>query len=456
MPNLEHLEILKQGVEAWNEWRRLNPYIHPYLTDADLTGVDLSGANFRLAELGRMNLSGVNMCRVNLIGAILNGSNLSGADLTHAMLQGATLTSVDLSHAKLSYADLSYAKIQSPYLRGADFTNSYWQGTSLAAADLSEAIGLENVTHQTPSTVGVDTLFMSAGKLPEAFLRGCGVPEPFVVQLPALVASLEPIQFYSCFISYASKDQEFAERLYADLQAKGVRVWFAPHDLPIGARIRPAIDESIRVHDKLLLVLSESSVSSQWVEQEVESALAKEREQEGRTVLFPIRIDGAVMDSKAGWPALLKNTRNVGDFTRWKDHDSYQKALERLLRDLKAEETIKPSYLTPDSLERRAVISPRDTTLEEWHRVEESIVQAAKRNGISLEERVACGLLINQLHEAGKISDAVREAFFLLSKWHRMIAFDSFSAVEPGHAITFVNKARELQKALAVDTPPLP
>jgi uncharacterized protein YjbI with pentapeptide repeats len=336
MPSLEHLEILKQGVEAWNEWRKLNPYIRPYLTDADLSGADLGGAYLRHAELGRMNLNGVNLSRADLIGAILNGSNLSGADLSHAMLQGATLTSVNLSHANLSHADLSYAKIQSPYLRGADFTNSYWQGTSLAAADVSEAIGLENVTHQTPSTVGVDTLYMSAGKIPEAFLRGCGIPEPFIVQLPALVASLEPIQFYSCFISYSSKDQQFAERLHADLQARGVRVWFAPHDLPIGARIRPAIDESIRVHDKLLLVLSEYSVTSQWVEQEVETALAKEREQEGRAVLFPIRIDDTVMESKAGWPALLKNTRNVGDFTRWKDHDSYQKAFERLLRDLKA------------------------------------------------------------------------------------------------------------------------
>jgi hypothetical protein len=84
-------------------------------------------------------------------------------------------------------------------------------------------------------------------------------------------------------------------------------------------------------------VLSEASVSSQWVEQEVETALSREREPEGGTILFPIRIDDAVMEIKSGWPALLKNTRNVGDFTDWKNHDSYQKAFDRLLRDLKAE-----------------------------------------------------------------------------------------------------------------------
>jgi hypothetical protein len=198
--------------------------------------------------------------------------------------------------------------------------------------------GLESIKHQGPSMISVDTIYNSKGNIPEKFLRGCGLPESFITQIPALVAAMQPIQFYSCFISYSSKDQEFAERLHADLQAKGVRVWFAPHDLPIGARIRPSIDESIRIHDKLLLVLSEHSISSQWVEQEVETALSREREQGGKTILFPVRLDDAVMRSSAGWPALLKNTRNVGDFTNWKDHDSYRKAFARLLRDLKAEE----------------------------------------------------------------------------------------------------------------------
>jgi hypothetical protein len=38
------------------------------------------------------------------------------------------------------------------------------------------------------------------------------------------------------------------------------------------------------------------------------------------------------------WPALVKNTRNIGDFRKWKNHDLYSKAFDRLLWDLKAEE----------------------------------------------------------------------------------------------------------------------
>jgi hypothetical protein len=84
------------------------------------------------------------------------------------------------------------------------------------------------------------------------------------------------------------------------------------------------------------LVLSEHSVNSQWVEQEVETALGREREQPDSTVLFPVRLDDAVFGVKKGWPSLVSNTRNIGDFRGWKDHDNYQKSFERLLNDLKA------------------------------------------------------------------------------------------------------------------------
>jgi len=121
--------------------------------------------------------------------------------------------------------------------------------------------GLETCIHGGPSTVDHRTLIRS-GKLPDVFLRGCGFPDSFIEHLPGLIGSLDPIQFYSCFISYSTKDDEFAHRLHADLQAKGIRCWFAPEDLKIGEEFRTRIDEVIRIHDKLLLILSESSVNS--------------------------------------------------------------------------------------------------------------------------------------------------------------------------------------------------
>jgi hypothetical protein len=41
------------------------------------------------------------------------------------------------------------------------------------------------------------------------------------------------------------------------------------------------------------------------------------------------------METTEAWAGKLRDNRNIGDFRRWKDHDAYQKALERVLRDLK-------------------------------------------------------------------------------------------------------------------------
>src|SRR5580700_10107818 len=65
-------------------------------------------------------------------------------------------------------------------------------------------------------------------------------------------------------------------RVYGDLQNKNVRCWYSPEDLKIGDRFQERIEESIRLHDKLLIVLSEASVSSAWVEREVHAARERE------------------------------------------------------------------------------------------------------------------------------------------------------------------------------------
>jgi hypothetical protein len=191
---------------------------------------------------------------------------------------------------------------------------------------------LDTCTHRGPSVLDHRTLQRS-GRLPLAFLRGCGLPDRLIESLPSLLE--EAIQYYSCFISYSSKDEAFAKRLHADLQNNGVRCWFAPEDMKIGDKFRQRIDEAIHFHERLLLILSETSVSSTWVEKDVETAFEKEQ-REKRTVLFPVRLDDAVMECHTGWSADIRRTRHIGDLRRWKDHDAYQQAFERVLRDLKA------------------------------------------------------------------------------------------------------------------------
>jgi hypothetical protein len=295
MANDEHVAMLKKGVTAWNKWRLKNPHIRP----------DLTGANL--------------FCR-NLKGANLSGAHLGGADLRQANLIEADLGGADLDGARLNRANLTEAM-----MAGADLREGYLLETVLGNTTLSEVNGLDQCHHLGPSIIDFKTL-ENSGPLPVAFLRGVGLPDNVIDYLPSLLNTA--IQHYSCFISYSSKDQTFAHRLHVDLQNKGVRCWFAPHDMPIGAKIIDAIDEAIRVRDKVLLILSEGAVASDWVEGEVTRALDEERTRK-QLVLFPVRIDDAVMHTSEGWARLLRGQRNIGDFTRWKEHDSYQSVYAR-------------------------------------------------------------------------------------------------------------------------------
>lgn len=334
MANPEHLEILQRGVKAWNTWRKENPLIIPNLSSAQLSYLNYRNINFSQANLFDASIYDANLSGASLIFANLSFTDLNTTTFRGADLRGANLTNANVRYTNLTKANLRNAVFAGADLSGSDFTQAVMGGTYFGDGFLDRCIGLDKVNHSGPSSLGIDVIYHSKGTLPEAFLRGCGLPEDFIVYVRSLTA--QAIDFYSCFISYSSKDEDFATRLHADLQSKGVRVWFAPHDMRVGAKLRPAIDESIKVYDKLLLVLSGNSVGSQWVEQEVETALAKEREQE-REVLFPVRLDDVVLGIKTGWPALIKNSRHIGDFTHWKRHDLYKEAFERLLRDLKAE-----------------------------------------------------------------------------------------------------------------------
>jgi TIR domain-containing protein/pentapeptide repeat protein len=357
MANPVHLQILEQGVEAWNAWREQNEGIRPDLSEIHLHDLSLSEANLSEVNLTRAYLTEISLSRADLSRSDLSGAefwvaNLSEADLTHANLTGTSLrdaffNEADLTHANLTGASLSRGNLSEASLREASLKEACFRGTDLSGANLSHVFlsetvfvdtnltkvqGLETCEHFGPSTLDHRTLARS-GPLPLAFLRGCGLPDSLINYLPSLLN--QPFQFYSCFISYASQDQAFAERLYADLQNKGVRCWYAPEDMKIGDEFRSRIDASIHVHDRLLLILSEHSIKSRWVQKEVETAFEKEGK-ENRLVLFPIRLDDTVMQIDLGWAADVRRQRHIGDFTQWKEHDAYQKAFARLLRDLKA------------------------------------------------------------------------------------------------------------------------
>ena len=62
----------------------------------------------------------------------------------------------------------------------------------------------------------------------------------------------------------------------------------------------------------------------------------REEKKQSRSILFPIRIDHAVMEDPRAWAEALLESRHIGNFENWADPAAYQRALDRLLRDLRA------------------------------------------------------------------------------------------------------------------------
>jgi uncharacterized protein YjbI with pentapeptide repeats len=378
--NHELVEQLRKGSDAWNAWRRQriesqDPMFSTFemiksradlsfvefppdtkLDKADLSGVNLFGARLKKVSLSRADLHSADLRNAILSDATLHFTDLVGANLSNSKLVGAGLSNTYLQHANLTHADLSGAILLAANLEDADLTDAELIGAMLsqtlmtratltrtdlsqamlsevvfADADLSSAIGLETCEHLGPSVIDFRTLKSSHG-LPTVFLRGIGLPDDVIKSLPSLLGQAV---YPSCFISYSTKDDDFAKQLYADLQNSGVRCWFAPEHLRIGDNIFDVIDVAIRQGDKVILVLSENSIKSGWVKDEVMTAYEVERTRI-QTVVFPIRLDDAVNESDEPWAAKLRS-RHIGDFSKWKNDDDYQHALKRVLRDLGAD-----------------------------------------------------------------------------------------------------------------------
>lgn len=345
MNNAEHVLVIKQGVVAWNAWRSENFFVKAELSNVDLAAADLSGAMLIYANLDGAYLRHARLTDAALTGLSLRSANLEGADLSGKD----TLADVDLRSSKLKGANFRGRKLVGVDFSGADLTDADFSDTTInwcrfGGHDLRSVRGLDTIKFEGPSEVAIDTIYRSKGKIPESFLRGCGVPENLIRYIPSLVNAEDGIQFYSCFISYSAENGDFAKRLHGQMRDAHLRVWFAPEDMKGGKKLHEQIETAIRVYDKLLIVLSEASLQSEWVMDELRKGFKAERDT-GKRKLFPVRlIDYETLerwecrDSLSG-KDLAEEVRQyfIPDFSNWKDHDPFEAVFDRLLKDLRAD-----------------------------------------------------------------------------------------------------------------------
>ena len=368
MANPEHVEILKQGVEVWNRWRSENPSIRPDLWGVEMygeiahAGINFDKTNLGAAVMGEAYLEGASFKHADLEGtqlthADLTGANFSWSKITQANFFGSDLTgtslfsvkteALDLRFTKLVDADLSEAGLTYVEFDNADLTRTIFNDAevfecSFGNLDFSKAVGLQYVEHFGPSSIGIETIYKSKGMIPDVFLRGCGVPENFIRHMKSL--TMNPIEYYSCFISYSHQDKPFARRLHDQLQARGIRCWLDEKQLLPGDDIYEQVDRGIRMWDKVLLCCSEHSLTSWWVDNEVattfnkEQLLMKDRKKKVLS-LIPLNLDGFIFSDEweSGKRQQIKE-RLAADFTGWEtDNAIFEEQFERIVKALQTE-----------------------------------------------------------------------------------------------------------------------
>jgi hypothetical protein len=141
MSSDDHSAILREGQQAWNDWRAANPGVQPVLRGADLSDEDLSGLNLAEADLSDAELFQTDLSKVNLKMAILKGADLSGANLAGADLYkldaaGTTFLETDLSGTYSAESTFTGCDLRGATMSGADFSGADLSGARLSSADL--------------------------------------------------------------------------------------------------------------------------------------------------------------------------------------------------------------------------------------------------------------------------------------------------------------------------------
>lgn len=320
-----------------------------------------AGDSLRELDLSGANLSGAAMYAIELTGGLASGSPTFDLKRRKVDLHGANLSSADLSSAVFSEevvvgADFSKANLQQAVFVRSHFIRTNFTGANLSGARLMNtsfsdcptlrlAVGLDTMEHRGPTALDARTLRTCVGALPDAFLLGAGYTSEEIRHLRSLYR--EHRQFYSCFISYARQDSDFASRLRTRLIRGDISCWQDTHDLLGGDYWRRQIDEAIEKHDKLILVCSAKSLERESVVAEILEAIERERLTKKQR-LFPLRLDDYVLSDDLAALSKEKVSRgewredwvryvrayHIPDFSCWTNSRKFSAEFKKLVQAL--------------------------------------------------------------------------------------------------------------------------
>ncbi|HMQ80217.1 MAG TPA: TIR domain-containing protein [Ignavibacteria bacterium] len=379
MDRIKILTLLKEGAKTWNKWRKENldvkidlrnetfkksdfskmqldniDFTDSLILDSDFTSSKLTNVSFKDSYIENCNFSNAliknsNFKLSHLVSSKFIFSNINNCIFDETFINETIFDNTELLESDLSNSLISFTIFNSTDLAKSNFLKSQFSYNIFADIDLSQVTGLETVIHAAPSTIGIDTLLNSEGNIDVKFLSGAGIPENIISNFKSIFGN--SYQFYSCFISYNEKDGKFAKKIYDNLTNAGIRCWFAPENLKAGDPIVTRIQEAMNQYDKLILILSENSVSSKWVQNEIEFGLLKEK-RTNTSFLFPIVLDKSINDSSSFVIQEMLSKRVYIDFSDWKNENLFKNSLSKLIRSLILSVAIEAEKVRRDKFEK--------------------------------------------------------------------------------------------------------
>ena len=329
------------------------------LRGADLRGADLSGSDLDRAVLSEADLTGAKLVNANLSRVSLGGANLTDADLTGASLAGASLVKANMTNATCTDTDFFQTQFWGVNLTGTNMAGSLFGYSIFQDCDMSNIKGLDQVRHDAPSTIGLDSLFRSQGKIPEVFLMGAGLPSAATQFLAP--AGSDTTSLREVFISCIDADQEVAKQLRDDLRALGVRCWVFSQEVRGNALVdrhsasdQEEIERWLRDYDKMVILGSVASLEIESLLNDITAAKQMQLSTE-RWSLYLGAIDDTLTNPRARFARNLTAEHVVFDLSgQQTDKATYQKEVERLAEALKqdqpASDGIPKSDISADQL----------------------------------------------------------------------------------------------------------